>query len=391
MIKMGGLTTSIKYLVYASLEVNGVVEKPDVIGAIFGATEGILGEELDLRGLQKSGRIGRIQVKLESRNGKTIGTLIIPSNLDRVETALIAAAVESVDKIGPYDSKIRVIKIEDQRIKKRKWIIERAKELLRKWDEFAPESKEVMEEVLKAVRVAEVIEYGVEKLPAGPDVDKSDTIIIVEGRADVINLLKHGYRNVIALGGASVPQTIIDLSKRKKTIVFIDGDRGGELILKKIIQMADIDYVAKAPLGREVEELTGKEIAKALQNKIPIEEIKASIQVLLEKPLKKEVKIPENVLKMIEEIQGTLEAFFLDKNWQVVEKVAVKDLAERINNLDTNSNISTIVFDGIVTQRILDVSKNKNIRIIIGARMGNILKKPRDIKIYIFDDLLKNR
>jgi len=390
-IKMGGLTTSIKYLVYASLEVNGVVEKPDVIGAIFGATEGILGEELDLRGLQKSGRIGRIQVKLESRNGKTIGTLIIPSNLDRVETALIAAAVESVDKIGPYDSKIRVIKIEDQRIKKRKWIIERAKELLRKWDEFAPESKEVMEEVLKAVRVAEVIEYGVEKLPAGPDVDKSDTIIIVEGRADVINLLKHGYRNVIALGGASVPQTIIDLSKRKKTIVFIDGDRGGELILKKIIQMADIDYVAKAPLGREVEELTGKEIAKALQNKIPIEEIKASIQVLLEKPLKKEVKIPENVLKMIEEIQGTLEAFFLDKNWQVVEKVAVKDLAERINNLDTNSNISTIVFDGIVTQRILDVSKNKNIQIIIGARMGNILKKPRDIKIYIFDDLLKNR
>lgn len=391
MIKMGGLTTSIKYLVYASLEVNGVVEKPDVIGAIFGATEGILGEELDLRGLQKSGRIGRIQVKLESRNGKTIGTLIIPSNLDRVETALIAAAVESVDKIGPYDSKIRVIKIEDQRIKKRKWIIERAKELLRKWDEFAPESKEVMEEVLKAVRVAEVIEYGVEKLPAGPDIDKSDTIIIVEGRADVINLLKHGYRNVIALGGASVPQTIIDLSKRKKTIVFIDGDRGGELILKKIIQMADIDYVAKAPLGREVEELTGKEIAKALQNKIPIEEIKASIQVLLEKPLKKEVKIPENVLKMIEEIQGTLEAFFLDKNWQVVEKVAVKDLAERINNLDTNSNISTIVFDGIVTQRILDVSKNKNIQIIIGARMGNILKKPRDIKIYIFDDLLKNR
>ncbi|RLE67445.1 MAG: DNA primase [Thermoprotei archaeon] len=378
-----------KYLVYASLEVNGVVEKPDVIGAIFGATEGILGEELDLRGLQKSGRIGRIQVKLESRNGKTIGTLIIPSNLDRVETALIAAAVESVDKIGPYDSKIRVIKIEDQRIKKRKWIIERAKELLRKWDEFAPESKEVMEEVLKAVRVAEVIEYGVEKLPAGPDVDKSDTIIIVEGRADVINLLKHGYRNVIALGGASVPQTIIDLSKRKKTIVFIDGDRGGELILKKIIQMADIDYIAKAPLGREVEELTGKEIAKALQNKIPIEEIKASIQVLLEKPLKKEVKIPENVLKMIEEIQGTLEAFFLDKNWQVVEKVAVKDLAERINNLDTNSNISTIVFDGIVTQRILDVSKNKNIQIIIGARMGNILKKPRDIKIYIFDDLLK--
>lgn len=391
MIKMGGLTTSIKYLVYASLEVNGVVEKPDVIGAIFGATEGILGEELDLRGLQKSGRIGRIQVKLESRNGKTIGTLIIPSNLDRVETALIAAAVESVDKIGPYDSKIRVIKIEDQRIKKRKWIIERAKELLRKWDEFAPESKEVMEEVLKAVRVAEVIEYGVEKLPAGPDIDKSDTIIIVEGRADVINLLKHGYRNVIALGGASVPQTIIDLSKRKKTIVFIDGDRGGELILKKIIQMADIDYVAKAPLGREVEELTGKEIAKALQNKVPIEEIKASIQVLLEKPLKKEVKIPENVLKMIEEIQGTLEAFFLDKNWQVVEKVAVKDLAERINNLDTNSNISAIVFDGIVTQRILDVSKNKNIQIIIGARMGNILKKPRDIKIYIFDDLLKNR
>jgi len=387
---MGGLTTSVKYLVYATLEVNGVVEKPDVIGAIFGATEGILGEELDLRGLQKSGRIGRIQVKLESKNGKTIGTLIIPSNLDRVETALIAAAIESVDKIGPYDSKIRITKIEDQRIKKRKWIIERAKELLRKWDEFVPESKEVMEEVLKAVRVAEVIEYGPEKLPAGPDVDKADTIIVVEGRADVINLLKHGYKNVIALGGASVPRTIIELSKRKRIIVFIDGDRGGELILKKILQMADIDYVARAPAGREVEELTGKEIAKALQNKVPIEEIKSSLQRGFEKGIEQEIKFSEDILKMIEEMQGTLEAYLLNKNWEVIEKIAVKDLAERIQSLDSN-DVFAIIFDGIITQRILDTSTEKNIKVIVGARIGNILKKPKDIRVYVFDEVLKKR
>ncbi|RLE77354.1 MAG: DNA primase, partial [Thermoprotei archaeon] len=192
MIDMGSSSSTTKYVIYATIEVDGVVEEPDVIGAIFGQTEGLLGEELDLRELQKNGRIGRIRVKLEIRDGKSHGTIVVPSNLDRVETAIIAAVLESVDKVGPCDAKIRVTKIEDMRVRKRKWIVERAKEILRQWEmETMPETRRIIEEVMKAVRAPEVVKWGPERLPAGPDVDRSDTVIIVEGRADVVNLVKH--------------------------------------------------------------------------------------------------------------------------------------------------------------------------------------------------------
>jgi len=204
---MGGVAVTPKYLIHATIEVEGVVERSDVIGALFGQTEGLLGDKLDLRELQKSGRIGRVQVNIESKGGKSRGTIEIPSSLDKVETALIAAAIETVDKVGPCDARIRVTKIEDVREEKRKRIIERAKELLLKWRESEPESRELTEEVLKAVREAQLTFYGPDRLPAGPDVDKSDTVIIVEGRADVVNLLRHDYRNVIAMEGAVVPKT----------------------------------------------------------------------------------------------------------------------------------------------------------------------------------------
>ncbi|RLE85165.1 MAG: DNA primase, partial [Thermoprotei archaeon] len=228
---MVGLSLSGKYVVNAKIEVNGIVDKADIVGAIFGQTEGLLGEELDLRELQKSGRVGRIDVKVKKSNGKTIGFIKIPSNLDRVETALIAAALETIDRVGPYYARVEVVNIEDVRIEKRKRIVERAKELLRKLESETPESKELTEEVLRSNREAELRYYGPEKLPSGPEVDRADTIIVVEGRADVINLLKHGYRNVIGLEGASsvVPKTIEELSRKKTIILFVDGDRGGEL------------------------------------------------------------------------------------------------------------------------------------------------------------------
>ncbi|HNL87406.1 MAG TPA: DNA primase, partial [Methanoregulaceae archaeon] len=60
-----------KYLIHLHLEAEGVVEKPDVVGAIFGQTEGLLGEDLDLRDLQRTGRVGRIDVQISSKKGET--------------------------------------------------------------------------------------------------------------------------------------------------------------------------------------------------------------------------------------------------------------------------------------------------------------------------------
>ncbi|WP_423793358.1 DNA primase DnaG [Methanocaldococcus indicus] len=258
-----------KYIIHAEIVVDGYVEKNDIIGAIFGQTEGLLGDELDLRDLQKSGRIGRIDVNIEYTNGKSIAKLEIPSSLDRVETSIIAATLETVDKVGPCTADVRVLKIEDIRERKRKYITERAKEILKEMN-LTVDINAIIEEVKESVRMSELIYYGEEKLPAGPLVDSSEEIIIVEGKADVLNLLRYGIRNVIAVEGTSIPKTIIELSKRKITTLFTDGDRGGELILKEALQVCDIDYIARAPKGREVEELTRKEIIKCLKNRVPI-------------------------------------------------------------------------------------------------------------------------
>ncbi|MGC8923577.1 MAG: DNA primase DnaG [Candidatus Micrarchaeia archaeon] len=264
---------TVKYLIHADFEIKGLVEKPDVVGAVFGQTEGLLGDELDLREMQKSGRIGRIDVELVSREGKSVGKIFIPSSLDMVETSVIAAAIESVDRVGPCEAKITVSKIEDMRSVKRKQLVDRAKSLLKSLvTETLPESKEILDLVRDEVKVAGVVEYGPERLAAGPDLDSYDSVIVVEGRADVINLLKNDIKNVIALGGASVPKTIVDLSKRKEITLFLDGDRGGDIILKEVLEVAEVDFIARAPPGREVEELSRKEIIKMLRSKVPVEQ-----------------------------------------------------------------------------------------------------------------------
>ena len=250
---------SSKYIVHSTIVIEGVVDRPDVIGAIFGQTEGLLGADLELREMQRSGRIGRIEVNADTRSGKTQGEIIIPSSLDKAETAIVGAALEIIQRIGPCNAKIRVTNIEDVRISKRKFVIERAKELLKQLqDTTMPDSQELADEVASSVRVMEIVEYGKDRLPAGPAVDDSDEVIVVEGRADVINLLKHGIKNSIAINGTSVPQTVIELSRKKELIAFVDGDRGGDLILKELLTVSDIDFVTKAPDGKEVEEITKK-------------------------------------------------------------------------------------------------------------------------------------
>ncbi len=263
--------TTIKYLIKARITADGVVEKPDVVGAIFGQTEGLLGEELDLRDLQKSGRIGRIEVNIDSKKGKSEGEITVPSSLDKVETVILASALETIDRVGPCKADIRVEKVEDVRVAKRNKIIERSKKLL---IEILKETKltgETITDVVRnAVHTEEIISYGTDRCPAGPNIDTSDAIIIVEGRSDVLNLLKYGIKNAIAVEGTSVPKTIQDLTKTKNATAFVDGDRGGELILRELFQVAEIDFVARAPKNCEVEELTQKQLMKALRNKIPV-------------------------------------------------------------------------------------------------------------------------
>ncbi len=269
----------VKYMVEARFEISGLVEKPDIIGAVFGQTEGLLGSDLDLRELQKNGKIGRIEIDTTTSGNRTSGRLHLPSSLGRVETCILAAAVESVDRVGPFETSFKIDKVEDTRNEKRKRIVNRAKELVKGMLTTGfPDSRELSDMVESDIKSSTVVSYGPEQLAAGPDIDTSEEVVLVEGRADVVTLLKSDITNCISVGGAAgvIPRTIINLCAAKEATLFLDGDRGGDMILKSLTNVAEIDFVARAPDGKEVEELTRKEIIKALRSRTPIEQLQGA-------------------------------------------------------------------------------------------------------------------
>lgn len=419
-----------KYLIKAHIKADGIIEKSDVVGAIFGQTEGLLGDELDLRELQRSARVGRIEVELESKNGKSEGTITLPTSLDKVETVILAAAFESIDRVGPCKATIKADQVEDVRVVRRKQVIERAKELLNKvMEEGKVEGSSIADNVRQAVQVEEITNFGQDHCPAGPNIEKSDAIIIVEGRRDVLNLLKYGIKNVIAVGGTNIPKTVRDLTKERITTAFVDGDRGGELILKELLQTSDIDFVARAPQTREVEEIPQKLIMKALKNKIPAEQYAEMYDIKIDKKIKQmkeemaekqpqpqskkekskkeakqqtiqKPKYEEKIMekdeekiitekqkgygKILDEISGSLKAVLFDKNDNELKKIPVRELTDSLKKSD---NISTVVFDGIITQRLLDIANSKNVKEIVGIKIGNVVKMPSSVRVLTKKDL----
>lgn len=386
---------SSKYIIHALINIDGIVDRPDVIGAIFGQTEGLLGSELELRELQRNGKIGRIEVNLDSKEGKSKGEIIIPSSLDKAETALIAAALETIERIGPCTAKVAPQSIEDVRVLKRAQVVEKAKELLRTLtDGTLPDSQEITDEVAASVRMMELVEYGKERLAAGPSVKDLDEIIIVEGRADVLNLLKNGIKNAIAVNGTSIPETIKELTRKKIVTVFVDGDRGGDLIIKELLATCEIDFITKAADGKEVEEITKKEINKALRGRLTLEQyqleqnqntrrINNNNYEKRERFRSKETKeyreprerlTPKTELKitkkekdtyqeMIENLVGTRGAYLLDKELNILGKVPTSELPITIKNMGTGVN--TIVFDGIIERDLVKLAERSNVKNIV--------------------------
>jgi len=374
---------SIKYVVYAKFEAEGVVEKPDVIGAIFGQTEGLLGEELELRELQKEGKIGRVEVSIESTNGKTSGKIEIPTALDKTETTLIGAAIETIERIGPSDAKITVERIEDVRGSKRDYILERAKKLLAAMEENAPVSREMEEKLKEGTKLAKLIEYGPEKLSAG-DISGQD-IIVVEGRADVINLLKNGIKNVISMNGTKLPETIKELSKEKDFVLFVDGDRGGRLIAKNAVENARISGIVSAPDGKEVEELSKKEILAALRKRMTSKEFfrgekfeereervttkkKFTENAEEEKSEEYTGNVEEKMREIGEEIAGSKMAVLLDKGMKVIKKVNAGSIIPAIKR--SIKAVHSIVIDGTVNTSVMKVAEEKEVKNIAARNFG---------------------
>ncbi len=412
-----------KYIVHSLIKIDGIVDRPDVVGAIFGQTEGLLGSDLELRELQRSGKIGRIEVTLSTASGKTTGEILIPSSLDKTETAIVAAALEIIQRIGPCNSKITTKSIEDVRVSKRRFVIDRAKALLKDLTENTlPDSQEISEEVSKSVRMMEIVTVGKDKLPCGPAIKESDEIIVVEGRADVLNLLKHGFKNAVSMEGSSVPKTIIELSRKKNTVIFVDGDRGGILNIRELISVAEIDFVCKAPDGKEVEELAKKEIHKALRGRITSEQAKLELGVTSEgelinknkklvqplvnrrdraqsqrrvasprapqrsttqkrdSPTQKERIVPRRVVKntlsadekkklkeTLENLFGTRGACIFDKKLNVLGKVPLTELKSTVKSLKTG--MYALAIDGSVKDaELVRTAEQLGIKFVVGNK-----------------------
>lgn len=397
---------SIKYIIYAKLTAKGVVEKPDVIGAVFGQTEGLLGEDLELRELQKNGKIGRIDVDLTVSESQTTGTIQIPTSLDKSETTLIAAAIETIERIGPCDAKVEIEKVEDIRSSKREFVLKRAKELFGGMGTI--DTRELESELTTSVRASKIIEWGDEKLPAGPDMDNEE-IIIVEGRADVLNLLKYGVKNVISMNGASLPKSIAELGKAKKLTMFIDGDRGGILNAKDAVAHSRIEFIAQAPAGKEVEELSGKEILTCLRAKTPADEFMKQAEgrprrireekeerprreggyrsreresrprreyreeredegtvAVIDKELSE--KDIDKLREMMEEIEGTKAALILDENLNVLRRTSSGDLAYPLRY--NRDKVFVILMDGTVTNFAVKVAERTSCKYIVAKNFA---------------------
>ena len=402
-----------KYLIHLHLEAEGVVEKPDVVGAIFGQTEGLLGEDLDLRDLQRTGRVGRIDVQISSKKGETRGDIFIASSLDRAETAILAASLETIDRVGPCVARVVVESIDDIRISKRKKIVDRARELLLDaFEEGTIDSDLLLDEVRESVRMEKIITIGEEKAPAGPNVMDSDAIIVVEGRADVMNLLRYGIKNAVAVEGTNISGIITDLCEKKTATAFFDGDRGGDLILRELLQVAEIDFVAFSPRGKSVEDMSRKEIIKALRNKVPVDYIKEQFlkeeaeeeereeqkpspfisapgpqprdrsrkkKGAAEKAARQETRQPATLVEHLEAVKGRHIARFLGSDFSILKEAKTEDVDRLLDEMD--GDIAGLVTDGEVNQRLLDHMVGKGVEYVAAREFKGIIKRPLSIRL----------
>ena len=402
-------TGIVKYHVKLKFEVDGIVEKADIIGAIFGQTEGLLGPEMNLNELQKVSKVGRIEVNVDTKSNTTKGDALLPMSTDISTAALISAAIESIDKVGPFQGKFLLVGIDDIRAIKKKVIVDRAKKIIQEWaTKTISEGEEMLRDVYDASKPGKLTAFGKAQLACGTGVFESPVIILVEGRADVINLLRAGFDNSIAIEGAKIDETVVNLTSGKKVIAFLDGDRAADLILKELQGLVKIDKVLRAPTGKEVEECTPLEITEILKDVIEPagEQFEAPIQH--QKTVKKSKSYENNnppyqdqpnsnngektnddpqiisaIKDVYPEINETLEALILDNSMQVLLKVPVSEIIKRLDSLE---GARFLVMDGIITQRLIDAAYRAGIEYVVGHRMAELKKSP-EITVRTFDQI----
>ena len=374
-------TGIVKYHVKLSFDVDGLVERADIIGAIFGQTEGLLGPEMNLNELQRVSKVGRIEVTTTSTENTTNGNVLLPMSTDVDTCALISAAIESIDKVCPFDCSFKLDAIDDVRASKKEDIVRRAKEIKQKWStKSVSEGDTMLKDVHESI-AGKVTTYGPNKLPCSTGVFDSPWIILVEGRADILNLLRAGFDNALAMNGATIDESIKEICKSKKKIVaFLDGDRAGGFILKELKSVVNVDIELRADSGVEVEELTPQRVADILNDtKIEMQKLGTSPATMNED----DKSLADVISKIYPDLNETLESVALDDKDNQLFKIPISELVDK---LSTQTGIKCLILDGIITQRLLDNAKTSGIGCIVGHRAAK-LSNHDDVKIKTFTEL----
>jgi len=369
-----------KYVIHARFAADGVIEQSDVVGAIYGQTEGLLGDRLDFRSLQDASKLGRISVEIQAAGGQSTGTFTLPASLDSVRTAIIAATLETIDQIGPCSAQITVETIEDVREAKRSWIVDRATELLHEgFGDGLLDADEILHEVEEAVRIEQITAY--EGYPAGPNVVDSDAVILVEGRADVVQLLRSGVKNAVAVEGTDIPDELIDLTRHRTTTVFFDADRGGELLRRELAQRGAADYVARAPEGRSVEDLSRKEVHDALRHKLPVGMADAPESVDRGEPAPAEGPVPAEATGEQEGGVSPGEVAVYDADGVRVDAAPLAAIEELLAGVSAPGG--TLMVGGAADQAVLDAAHAGQLTTVVATDEGPVVNQPAEITLTV--------
>ena len=234
-----------------------------------------------------------------------------------------------------------------------------------------------------------------------------------------MQLLKHGIKNSVAVEGTNVPKEVVDLSKERTVTAFVDGDRGGQMIIQELLQVAEIDFIARAPENTEVEYLTHKQIMKSLRDKVTAELFMEQNKWARpeagnsKKPAKKNAskgpskssskpapkaaapKAAEPVaeaavaspvfIQQLDQLQGSKNARLL-MGEEMADEVSIGGLQEVLEKHKSNG-VNTLVMDGIITQRLIELVSKAGIKTVVAEKKGPLPRDPVGISMFTREDL----
>jgi DNA primase len=158
------------------------------------------------------------------------------------------------------------------------------------------------------------------------------------------------------------------------------------------MQVTSVKFVGRAPRGKEIEECNCKEIAEAIENKLPIAEAvgasKPTPVSIPKKPIVLErvkVEVPDTIIQAAKALVGTLEAVLLNDKLELIERLPVSQLAEKLSQV---VGVDTVVFDGIITQRIVDIAADKSIKRIVASRISEAVKPALNVELTTFQNVI---